>query len=80
MKARLLQLIPSVLCLLNVRAASLLLPLVYKVFLTLSYVLERCRLILHQMVAMLDLALRYLILGLGILGGIFRIGYRGLLL
>ena len=74
--------IPSVLCLLNVRAATLLLPLVYEVFLTLSYgyVLELCRLILHQVVAMLALALRCLILRLGILGGIFRIGYRCLLL
>jgi len=80
LKTRLLLLIPSVLCLLNVRAATLLLPLVYEVFLTLSYVLELCRLILHQVVAMLALALRCLILRLGILGGIFRIGYRFLLL
>ena len=78
----LLLLIPSILCLLNVRAATLLLSLVYEVFLTLSYgyVLELCRLILHQVVAMLALALRCLILRLGILGGIFRIGYRCLLL
>ena len=72
--------IPSVFCLVNVRTATILLSLVYEVFLTLSYVLELCRLILHKVVAMLGLALRYLILRLGILGGIFSIGYRGLLL
>jgi hypothetical protein len=80
MRTRLLQLIPSIICLLKVRATALLLPLVYQVFLTLSYVLELCRLILHQVVAMLGLALRYLILRLSILRGVFSIGYRGLLL